>query len=343
MSCTPRPTNLSHRAQPQFKQISREATPESDLSARLRSLRNGSLSPSPGPKTPRPTPTSATLSPRAPEDSDPLRNPLDSDDKTLEELLAELGPEDQWELNPDEPDDIQKLLNEAKTALPQNEKIQDHASSKTPKDASPGHNNKGDKNMLTKDLDMSAFALDDEDNGQNRNQKLEDESREAQDIVAKFMDEVDLERKNEPESTERGPEGPADEINDEGDFSALALPSPPSKLPDLGAQQDEEPDDFASSIASRMAALGVSKDNDLGLPSAPTFKPTSLNPEDRIKKYTDEEIETWCVICQDDATIKCLGCDGDLYCAKCWREGHVGPDVGWEERRHKWLKYRKPN
>jgi hypothetical protein len=61
-----------------------------------------------------------------------------------------------------------------------------------------------------------------------------------------------------------------------------------------------------------------------------------------VKKYTNEEIETWCIICQDDATVECVGCDGDLYCAKCWKEGHIGPDVGWEERRHEWLKYKKP-
>ena len=270
-----------------------------------------------------------------------MRNALNSDDQTLEELLADLGPDDQWTLNPDDPDDIQKLLDEAKTALPRNDETHASRAADT-KAASPGEGSKGDKNILTRDLDMSSFALEEEDKGQSRNEKLEDESREVQDIVAKLMDEAELERNNEPEKSDEEPEVPAKETNDERELSELSLPSPPAKLPDPGAEPDDKDTlDFASDIANRMAALRAS--DDLGLPSAPTFKPMSLDPDERVKKYADEEIETWCVICQDNATVRCLGCDGDLYCAKCWKEGHVGPDAGWEEKRHKWLKYKKPN
>ncbi len=60
------------------------------------------------------------------------------------------------------------------------------------------------------------------------------------------------------------------------------------------------------------------------------------------KKFTNEEIDSWCIICSDDATVQCLGCDGDLYCANCWKEGHMGPDVGREERGHRWKKFMKP-
>ncbi|MBN6743311.1 hypothetical protein JKG47_23190, partial [Acidithiobacillus sp. MC6.1] len=52
------------------------------------------------------------------DDNDPLRITGGIDDKTLDGLLAELGPDDQWKLNPDDPDDIQMLLDEAKLALP---------------------------------------------------------------------------------------------------------------------------------------------------------------------------------------------------------------------------------
>ena len=301
-------------------------------------MRNGSLSPPPGPKSPRPTPASAASPLNLAEDSDPLRHPLESDDQTLEELLADLGPEDPWTLNPDDPDDIQKLLAEAKTALPHSEKSPE-SQTKQIKDSPPEERSKGDSNILTRDLDMSAFALEEEDQGQRGHQKLENESREVQDILAKLMDEVELERKNEPEKSEALEEDPEEDV--ERELSELSLPSPPAKLPDLDLEPDKDTEDFASSIASRMAALRAP--DDLGLPSAPTFKPISLDPEGPARKYTDEEIETWCAICQDDATIRCLGCDGDLYCAKCWREGHVGPDAGLEERRHKWLKYRKPN
>ena len=274
------------------------------------------------------------------EDPDPLRNPLESDDQTIEELLADLGPGDQWALNPDDPNDIQKLLNEAKNVLPRGEESQESPANET-KYSSPGGNNKGDRNILTGDLDMSAFALEEGDQGQRRHQKLEIESREAQDVLAKLMDEVELERKNKPRKNSETDEDPDGEENIERELGELSLPSPPAKLPDFELAEDKDTEDFASSIATRMAALRAS--DDLGLPSAPTFKPVSLDPETSTRKYTDEEIETWCVICQDDATITCLGCGGDLYCAKCWREGHIGPDAGLEERRHKWLKYKKPN
>jgi hypothetical protein len=334
------------RPQPIFE-ASKKSNPESDLSARLRSLRNGSSSASP---SPAPRPSQGTKAPSFPsppdEEKNPLRNPIDSDEKTLDELLAELGSENQWSLNPDELDDIQKLLNEAKNTLASDEPADSKAHG--PKERSIEDSKKPDKQYLTKDLDMSVFALDD-DEGTGRKSgtsNLEDESREVQDMVARLLDEVNLDRAKEAEARENNPDQPQEGEDEDG---GLSLPSAPSALPklpalDTGEQPTKKSLDFESDIAARMAALkGLGTTNSLGLPSAPTFKPADKPIKGVMKKYTDEEVGSWCIICQDDATVKCLGCDGDLYCAGCWKEGHMGPDVGFEERRHKWTKYRKPN
>ena len=274
---------------------------------------------------------------------DALLYPIDTDERTLDELIADLGHEDQWTLNPDDPGDIKKLMDEALKALPS----QDIPRAPTTNDSKAEANveeKKPDKDILTRDLDMSVFALDDEDDEKKgRESNLEDESREAQDIVTRLLDEVNLERANQPQN-EESPSDEARKIDEEE--PAFSLPSAPSKLPALPteAESGKKSLDFESDIAARMAALkGLGLTNELGLPSAPTFKPLDKPVKGVMKKYTDEEVESWCIICQDDATVKCLGCDGDLYCATCWKEGHMGPDVGWEERRHKWTKYKKPN
>ena len=337
------------RPSPIFDATLKQSTPATDLSARLRSLRNGSSSPSPAPQPPQaftPPATASTFG--LDDDHDPLRHRVDVDDKTLEELLADLGPDHPWKLNPDEPRDIQKLLDEAKHALPSDE-AKATLVAKDLQDDSTQAPERPRKDFLTRDLDMSVFALEEEEDGGSGapggKSKLEDESREVQDVVARLLDEFNLERENEPKGGDDG--SGSHETEDESD-AELSLPSAPSKLPEPAAAEPEASKrslDFESDIAARMAALkGLGSANELGLPSAPTFKPADKPVKGLMKKkYADEEIDSWCIICQDDATVKCIGCEGDLYCAKCWKEGHMGPDVGWEEKRHKWTKFKKPN
>ncbi|TGO11116.1 hypothetical protein BTUL_0117g00330 [Botrytis tulipae] len=353
---------LDASPRPPLNVFAKVSTPETDLSERLRSLRNGT--PSRSGTSEAPAPASTTSPPQqssfynqaTSSDAVPLFSDDDHEDKSLDDLLAELGSGSEW-LNPDDPNDIQKLLDEAKKALPDREDIA------TDEEASKGASEENTRktNVLTSGLDMSVFAIDDGESRKTDKQieGLEGESREVQDIVARLLDEVNLERGAEDESEAEESQG-TNAMNTDagGKFSSFpkykqddseepnfTLPSAPSTLP----EPSKKSIDFEDDITARLAALkGLSSTpvNALGLPSAPTTKPVDKMTKETkgkgLKKYTDEEMDTWCIICQDDATIQCVGCEGDLYCARCWKEGHMGVDAGWEFKRHQWRKWERP-
>lgn len=55
-------------------------------------------------------------------------------------------------------------------------------------------------------------------------------------------------------------------------------------------------------------------------------------------KMIDDDELPFCCICTEDATIRCHGCDLDLYCSKCWKESHI--DFQMED--HETSKYKAP-
>ncbi|KAF7446343.1 hypothetical protein Ptr902_09380 [Pyrenophora tritici-repentis] len=155
------------------------------------------------------------------------------------------------------------------------------------------------------------------------------------------MAELELSKKYDPPSP-----APEDSDSDSGDKkeedttdTGLTLPSAPSTLPEGNFDRAQA---FEDDFTARLAALSAPRIDSLGLPSAPSFAPRNKPPvSTNLQKNIDEEIDTWCIICQDDATLKCLGCDDDLYCQNCWMEGHRGEAAGLEEKTHKAVLYVK--
>jgi hypothetical protein len=272
-----------------------------------------------------------------------ISNEKHEDDKTVEELLADLGPAEQWDVGKSEQDEVDDLLRSATSALqhrPEHEPIPgedgDDSQQQPPRPVQqmPG-------------IDVSIFQPEPESDEeaeprQNKAQLRDDVNQEADDVLQRLMDEVKFEQQIH-ESTKTDPHS-GSESDDEGK-SKLALPSAGSQpLPSSPpAQSTTANTDIDSALAARFASLSrpsttSQADSSSQLPSAPSSLPT-LKPTK--PRHTDEEIDTWCIICLDDATLQCIGCDGDLYCRNCWMEGHTGEDAGMEERRHKAVEYVK--
>ncbi|KAG6249582.1 hypothetical protein E4U23_002050 [Claviceps purpurea] len=143
-------------------------------------------------------------------------------------------------------------------------------------------------------------------------------TRETNTLIAQYKDEVDL-------------------------VGNITSPPPADAILDLPSAPETETSTSStliSDLTARMAALRHSADTPDLLPSVPTSQPSK--PVKRLTsktKYTDDDIDSWCMVCLEDATLQCTGCDGDVYCTRCWREMHLGPAAHFDDVGHKAVQF----
>lgn len=346
--------------------VTRSPKPTDDLASRFARL--GSASPSGSPQASRTTSTNNAIAPGAPTYLEGVAQGLgggsvefnEEDEKSLEELLGELngavGDRKVWDMSRKEQGDVGKLLKDMRTILPE---LQNNQSEDARQQKPPGV--KGKDEGLTDwenvEFDVGSGSVgpkrDEEDDGKSDDEDIEKKSQtletEADDIIARIMAELEISKKYDPPSppppySDRDPEPSNTNKSSEGnaDDNSLSLPSAPTTLKEPTDSLDETLA-FEDAFTARLAALAGPKTDSLGLPSAPSFAPSAKPPkvQSSYQQKLDEEIDTWCIICQDDATLKCIGCDGDLYCRNCWMEGHKGESAGFEERNHRAVEFVK--
>ncbi|TFB07414.1 hypothetical protein CCMA1212_000943 [Trichoderma ghanense] len=327
---------------------SNPATREDALAARLKSLRAADDGSAVSPKrekaitTPAPL-ASSSSSPRSHtaeakdvaysekteklEDDEDVERIFSTDDQTLEELLGDVSPDETPAQEPSD-EQVRALLEELSRAVP-----------------------KGDGVGGGEEHDDKAGDSDDSD-GEQMQAKVTD-------VIAQFQDEAALEaalrRSNDDVDDEcasaQQNQNQDQDAQEDGDTD-LALPSLPPNLDDLSSfsprrQSNITKADAMDDITARMAALrapaAAEEDDSFSLPSVPSGRPSAGDkPVRRLTSktdYTDDDIDGWCTVCLEDATLQCLGCDDDPYCARCWREMHVGPAAAFDDRSHKAVQF----
>lgn len=246
----------------------------------------------------------------------------DEDEKTIDELLNDLGPEEQWTLDPDDPKDIRKLIQEAQGLLSEPEK--QNGSSCREENVEHMESVKANEFVSQKrESSPSQHNLEETEAEQEKGKSEDDDDEEAR-VLQQILDEASVDRLQTPSpNTAEEPSEDTDPAASHHSSRDLPSTSNRSPLPPPPPDQSAEMPFF--------------------LPSVPLTKPSSkvVKPKSKGRQFTDEEIESWCIICNDNAKVRCIGCDGDLYCSNCWREGHVGSDVGFEEQSHQWVTYKR--
>lgn len=239
-----------------------------------------------------------------------------TNDNTLEELLADEEADHVPPSNEPTDEEIKKVLEQLSNDVPKDDGDDDYDNENRKKDDS------------------------DDSDGETMN-------KEVDDVIARYRDELEVERSLLEDGADEAEQGSGDEEEGQETYTSsnMEFPSIPSRLEsnDLNASTSSDLNDLQARMASlRASAVGAGEDN-LNLPSVPSARPSG-KPVKRLEtrtNYTDDDVDSWCTVCLEDATLRCKGCDDDVYCTRCWKEMHLGPSAAFDGRSHKAVQFVK--
>ena len=94
-------------------------------------------------------------------------------------------------------------------------------------------------------------------------------------------------------------------------------PVPPGDVEGAGnvsEDSDEDDEDPTDRILAKILAEAKLEDR---------LSPLPLDDSGEVRAGGEPEELPWCVICNDDAVVRCRDCGGDLYCGGCYSELHT--------------------
>ncbi|XP_076463774.1 abscission/NoCut checkpoint regulator-like [Babylonia areolata] len=174
--------------------------------------------------------------------------------------------------------------------------------------------------------------------------QMEAEARRA--LEGMKQDKALMERLAQVQQRHRQKEGQADDQS-EGSGVDNTLQDEDSEDEDVAAQRI-----LTQYLAE--AKLDEKAEQDLASISTPPDPSTSKTKKGKAKAtaeagrpkegegpdsdYEDPDELPYCIICTEDAVVRCIDCDMDLYCNRCFREGHK--ELGLSD--HRSVSYKAP-